>query len=355
MESLKNLEITPICNDELQEALQYNIDQKTKPLGSLGRFEELALQIGLIQQTTQPELKNPVMLTIAADHGIAEENVSPVPTEITWQQCLNFINGGGGIGLFCQHYGFDLYVVDAGVDYDFESHPKLIDKKVRKGSRNFLNEPAMTIEECNAALQNGRDVVKSFAEKGTNVMGFGEMGIANSSPATVLLALYANHSIVECTGPGCGLTGEGVSHKAKILQQAVDMNGIPSKPEEILATYGGLEIATIAGGMLEAAKQRMIIIVDGFITTSAFLAAYAINPTVKDYAVFSHQSGEQGHKKMLDHVGVKALLDLGLRLGEGTGSAAAYPILEGSVAMLNKMTSFTEAKVYNTTDNKAKI
>ncbi|MBN1968114.1 MAG: nicotinate-nucleotide--dimethylbenzimidazole phosphoribosyltransferase [Candidatus Delongbacteria bacterium] len=348
MNSLKKLYIQSIQNEELKNILQNKIDQKAKPVGSLGRLEELAIQIGLIQQTTMPELKKPVMLTIAADHGITSEGISPVPAEITWQQVLNFLNGGGGIGLFCQQYGFDLYVVDAGVNFDFEAHPKLINKKIRKGSSNFLYEPAMSTSECDKAIQNGRDIVKKFAKKGTNVIGFGEMGIGNTSPATVLLALYANLSIKNCTGPGCGLNNKGIKHKTEILQKAVDKHGIPVKPEDILATYGGLEIATIAGGMLEAANQRMLILVDGFITTSAFMAAYAINPLVKEYAVFSHQSGEQGHQKMLKHIEVKALLDLGLRLGEGTGAALAYPVIEGSVAMLNKMTSFTEAKVFNT-------
>lgn len=348
MNALKNLEIISIQNAELREKLQYNIDQKAKPVGSLGRLEDIAMQVGLIQQTTNPGLIKPVMLTIAADHGITEEGVSPVPVEITWQQVLNFINGGGGIGLFCSLYGWDLYVVDAGVNYDFNPHPKLIDKKVRKGTRNFAYEPAMTLEECDAAINNGREVVKSFAQKGTNVIGFGEMGIGNTSPATILLALYAGLSIEDCTGPGCGLNSEGVKRKAKILQEAIDKHGIPGNPFEILATYGGLEIATIAGGMLEAAMQRMLIIVDGFITTSAFLAAYAINPLVKEYAIFAHQSGEHGHQKMLDYIGAEPLLTLKLRLGEGTGSAIAYPVIEGSVAMLNKMTSFSEAKVFNT-------
>lgn len=350
MDSLSNLEIKSIKNTELEKTLQYNIDQKTKPVGSLGRLEDLAIQIGLIQQTTYPELNNPIMLTIAADHGITEEGVSPVPSEITWQQVLNFLNDGGGIGLLCKQYGFDLYVVDAGVNYDFGAHPKLINKKVRKGSRNFLKEKAMTSEECNKAIQNGRDIVKEYAIKGTNVIGFGEMGIGNTSPATVLLSIYANLSIKDCTGPGCGLDNKGVKHKAEILQKAVNKNGVPNTPWDILATYGGLEIATITGGILEAAKQRILILVDGFITTSAFLAAYAINPLVKEYAVFSHQSSEQGHQKMLNHIGAKALLDLGLRLGEGTGAALAYPLIEGSVAILNKMTSFTEAKVFNVTE-----
>ncbi len=350
MQALKNLKITPIQNPELQKLLQYNIDQKTKPVGSLGQLEELAMQIGLVQQTTQPSLHKPVMLTVASDHEITKERVSPVPTEITWQQCLNFINGGGGIGFLCQQFGFDLYVVDAGVDYNFNPHPKLIDKKVRKASRNFLHEPAMTMDECNQALQNGRDVVASFAEKGTNLVGFGEMGIGNSSPATALLAVYADIPVETCTGPGCGLQPDGVSHKAQILKQAIQNQKIANAPEENLARFGGLEIATIAGGMLEAASRRMLILTDGFITTSAFMAAYAINPKVKDYTLFSHCSHEPGHAKMLDYAGAHPILDLQLRLGEGTGCALAYPIIQASVAMLNKMTSFTEAKVYNTSD-----
>jgi nicotinate-nucleotide--dimethylbenzimidazole phosphoribosyltransferase len=209
----------------------------------------------------------------------------------------------------------------------------------------------MTLEECNQAIQNGRDVVASFAEKGTNVVGFGEMGIGNSSPATALLSVYAGIPVEECTGPGCGLDSEGVKNKAKVLKQAIEKHGISQRPEENLATYGGLEIATIAGGMLEAARRRMIILVDGFITTSAFMAAYAICPVVRDYSLFAHCSNEHGHKKMLEHVGARAVLDLDLRLGEGTGSALVYPVIQGSVAMLNDMTSFGEAKVYNIADN----
>lgn len=347
MKALQNIHIQSTKNEALQKLLQYNIDQKTKPLGSLGRLEELAMQIGLIQQSTTPQLNAPVMLTIAADHEITHEGVSPAPAEITWQQCLNFCNGGGGIGFLCEQFGFDLHVVDAGVNYDFEAHPKLIDKKVRKGCRNFLHEPAMTLAECNQALQNGRDVVAYFAEKGTNIIGFGEMGIGNSSPATALLSIYAGIPIDQCTGPGCGLSHQGVQHKSKILEQAIAHLGIAQTPEENLARFGGLEIATIAGGMLEAAQRRMIILVDGFITTSAFLAAHAINQRVRDYAIFSHSSHEPSHKKMLNHVQANAILDLQLRLGEGTGAALCYPIVQASVEMLNKMTSFSETKVYN--------
>ncbi|MFV0522801.1 MAG: nicotinate-nucleotide--dimethylbenzimidazole phosphoribosyltransferase [Mangrovibacterium sp.] len=349
MKALQDLNIKPIKNIELQQLLQHNIDQKTKPVGSLGRLEELAMQIGLVQESTQPLLNKPVMLTIAADHEITAEGVSPVPTEITWQQCLNFMNGGGGIGFLCKQFGFDLYVVDAGVDYDFMPHPKLIDKKVRKASRNFLHEPAMTLAECNQAIQNGREVVADFAQKGSNVIGFGEMGIGNSSPATALLSVYAQAAVKDCTGPGCGLLPEGVRHKSEVLEQAINNLGIANTPEENLARFGGLEIATIAGGMLEAAARRMLIIVDGFITTSGFLAAYAINPAIKDYAIFSHCSHEPAHQLMLDSVGGNPILDLRLRLGEGTGAALAYPIVQASVEMLNQMTSFSEAKVYNIT------
>jgi nicotinate-nucleotide--dimethylbenzimidazole phosphoribosyltransferase len=349
MKALTDLLIVPSNNIELQKALQYKIDQKTKPIGSLGQMENIAMQVGLIQQTLTPRLMKPIMLTVASDHWITDEGVSPVTADITWQQVLNFIDGGGGIGLFCDIYGFDLYVVDAGVNYDFPMHKKLIDKKVRKGSRNFLKQHAMIDEECNAALQNGRDVVRSFAEKGSNVVAFGEMGIGNTSPATALLSVFTGIPVAVCTGPGCGLVPEKVLHKANVLRQAIEKHGIAEKPEDNLVRFGGLEIATIVGGMLEAAVQKMLIIVDGFITTSAFMTAYEICPTVKDYAIFAHSSKENGHKRMLEHMDAKAILDLGLRLGEGTGAAVAYPIIQGSIEMLNRMTSFEETIVEDTT------
>ena len=349
MKALENLNIQATHNPKLQAELQHKLDKKTKPIGSLGQMERIAMQLGLIQQTTTPKLEKPVMLTVASDHWITDEKVSPASTDITWQQVLNFINGGGGIGLFCDVYGFDLYVVDAGVNYDFPAHPKLIDKKVRKGSRNFLHEHALTSDECDQALQNGRDVVRRFAEEGSNLVGFGEMGIGNTSPATALLSVFSGISVETCTGPGCGLSPDGVSHKANVLKQAIEKHGISENPVENLARFGGLEIATIAGGMLEAAAQRQLIVVDGFITTSAFMVAYEICPIVKDYAVFAHSSKEGGHKLMLKHMNADAIMDLDLRLGEGTGAAVAYPIISGSVEMLNRMTSFDETEVEDTT------
>ena len=354
MIKLENLNIEPL-HRELEEQLQYKIDQKAKPIGSLGQMEEIALQIGLIQGSMSPKLTKPVMLTVAADHCICEEGVSPCPIEITWQQCLNFLNGGGGIGLFASEYGMDLKVVDAGVNYDFKPHPKLIDAKIRKGTRNFLKEPAMTLKECLQAITNGRRIIAQLADEESNVIGFGEMGIGNTSPASALLSVYTGLSIEKSVGPGSGLSKDGVKHKAKVIKEAIEKHGISDDPIENLARFGGLEIATIAGGMLEAAARRMVIITDGFITTSALLAAHAINPRVVDYAFFSHQSQEQGHKYMVDFMKGHPILDLGFRLGEGTGAAVAYSIIKGSVAMFNKMTSFDEAAIYNTANDDIRI
>ena len=338
----------PILNPELIPQLWHKLDNKAKPVGSLGQLESLALQVGLIQNTLSPELKNPVMLTVAADHGITAEGVSPCPVEITWQQVLNFLQGGGGIGLLSRIYGLDLWVVDAGVNYRFESHPKLIDAKVAFGSENFRHQPSMSMENCMKAFNNGRRIVRKFFGEGTNVIGFGEMGIGNTTPASALMSVFCSLPVEECVGPGAGLNSNGVRHKAKVIQEAIAKHGISELPFENLARYGGYEIATIAGGMIEAACCRMVILVDGFITTSALLVAQKINLRVPGYCIFSHESDEQGHQKMLQYLNASAVLKLGLRLGEGTGAAIAYSVLKGAVAVLSEMTSFEEAQVYNT-------
>ena len=344
-----NLKIDiPAFEPALIPQIQHKLDNKAKPVGSLGRLESLALQVALIQNTLTPELKNPVMLTVAADHGITAEGVSACPVEITWQQVHNFLEGGGGIGLLAGIYGLDLWVVDAGVNYQFKPHPKLIDAKVAYGSENFLKQPAMSLENCVKAIENGRRIVRRFHDAGTNVIGFGEMGIGNTTPASALLAIFSGFPVDECVGPGAGLNSDGVRHKAKVITAAIEKHGIAESPIENLARFGGYEIATIAGGMLEAAACRMVILVDGFITTSALLVAQAINPRVVDYCVFSHESDEQGHRKMLKFMQASAVLQLGLRLGEGTGSAIVYSVLKGAVAVLTEMTSFEQAQVTNT-------
>ncbi len=333
---------------ELREAIQHKLDNKAKPVGSLGRLESLAMQVAMIQNTLTPELKNPVMLTVAADHGICAEGVSACPVDITWQQVLNFLQGGGGIGLLSRVYGMDLHVVDVGVNFNFPAHPKLIDAKVRKSSRNFLYEPAMTMDECMQAFNNGRKIVAGFHEKGTNIIGFGEMGIGNTTPASALMSVICRLPVKECVGPGAGLDKEGVLHKGHVIEKAFARHGVSDKVLENLSRFGGLEIATIAGGMFEAAARRMVILVDGFITTSGLLVAQELNKRVLDYCVFSHVSNEQGHRKMLNYMNADPLLSFGLRLGEGTGAALAYPMVQGAVAVLSEMTSFEEAQVINT-------
>ncbi|QZE15869.1 nicotinate-nucleotide--dimethylbenzimidazole phosphoribosyltransferase [Halosquirtibacter laminarini] len=342
-----NLNISPVSK-EMANALREKLDQKAKPIRSLGKMEDIALRIGLIQNTLTPQLNKPTMFTVASDHHVCEEGVSPCPTKMTWQQCLNFLELGGGIGLFCKMYGFDLKVVDAGVDFDFAPHPRLINAKVRKGSRNILHEHAMTMKECMEAIENGRKMVRESAKEGVNVVGFGEMGIGNTTPASALLSIFTKTDIKDCVGPGSGLDSNGVSHKANVITQAFEKHGISEDPIENLARFGGLEIATICGGMLEAAAQKMVIITDGFITTSALLVASEIYKEVLDYAFFSHQSDEQGHCLMIDHMQGEPILNMSFRLGEGTGAACCYPIIKGSVTMLNEMTTFEEAQVFNT-------
>lgn len=338
----------PEIAHNLKEDLQQKLDNKAKPVGSLGKLEDIALQVGMIQHSLSPKLTKPIMLTVASDHLITEEGVSPCPTEITWQQVHNFLIGGGGIGLLSRVYGMDLWVADAGVNFDFKPHPKLIDVKVKKGTANFLHEPAMSIAECEKALQNGRDMINRFHKNGSNIIGFGEMGIGNTSPASALQSIICKLPVEDCVGPGSGLSDKGILNKAEVIKQAIQKHGISDNPIENLARFGGLEIATIAGGMLQAAENRMVILTDGYITTSALLVAWSINPKVIDYTLFSHQSKEQGHIKMIEFLNGDPILDLSLRLGEGTGAAIAYSIIKGAVAVLSEMTSFEESKVTNT-------
>ncbi|MBI9034159.1 MAG: nicotinate-nucleotide--dimethylbenzimidazole phosphoribosyltransferase [Bacteroidales bacterium] len=335
----------PTINQELSEALKHKIDTKTKPLGSLGKLEEIALKIGLIQNTLEPELKNPTILTFAADHGLADAGVSLYPKEVTWQMVMNFVGGGAAINVFTQQNGIKLKVVDAGVDYDFPEHESLIQAKMGRGTKNILEHPAMTIEQCEAAILKGRELVALEAENGCNTIAFGEMGIGNTSAASLLMSKFCDKNIAECTGRGTGHDIAGLNKKIEILIRCVQKHQIANDPIEVLATFGGFEIAMMCGAFLEAAARKMVIIVDGFIVTSALLAAYAINSNVINYCFFAHQSNEQAHKEMLEYLGAEGLLNFGLRLGEGTGAAIAFPLLQSAVNFLNKMASFESANV----------
>ena len=329
----------------LEEDIVNKIDNLTKPKGALGRLEELALQIGLIQHSLSPQLHKPHNVLFAADHGILEEGVSVSPKEVTWQQLSHFSKGGAGINFLCEQHGFKLVLVDAGVDFDIPAGHGIIDMKVRKGTRNFLHEAAMTADELDLCIERGAKIVKDIYESGCNVISFGEMGSGNTSPSAVWMHLFTGIDLKKCIGAGAGLDSEGVSHKYDVLAKAVANYKGDDKAESKIAWFGGYEMAMALGGMLQAAELGMLIIVDGFIMTSVILAASQLYPEVLEYAVFGHQGDESGHKLMLEAMGAKAILHLDLRLGEGSGAVCAYPILESAVRMINRMDSFQSVNV----------
>ena len=333
------------------QQLQHKIDTRTKPIGSLGKLESIALKIGTIQQSLTPQLRHPAILVFAADHGITDEGVSPCPKEITWQMVMNFVGGGAGINVFARQHGIRLRVIDAGVDYDFPKNINVENHKLARGTKNMLKEPAMTVELCQKAMETGAACVREEFERGCNVIGFGEMGIGNTSPASLLLHKFTGTPLDACVGRGAGHNDAGVQHKYAILKQVSEKYN-PTTPIETLATFGGLEIAMICGAVLEAKKRNMLIVADGFITTSAFLAAYEMQPDVLDNVIFSHSSNERGHKAMVEYLKGDPILHLELRLGEGTGVALAYPILQSALIFLNQMASFEDAEVYDVEKNR---
>ncbi len=335
-----------LIDDGLSEAIQTKINSKAKPLGALGRLEEIALQIGLIQNSLNPKLTQPHLLVFAGDHGIAKEGVSAYPQEVTWQMVMNFLNGGAAINVFCKQHHIALKVIDAGVNYDFPKNTiGLIHNKAGKGTDNFLLAPAMSIKLAQSCIDSSANIVKQISTSGCNVIGFGEMGIANTSSAALLMCMLSGIPIQLCVGKGTGLTDEALIRKLDILKIALVKRGKPNTPLKVLATYGGFEIAQMVGAILQAAEKRMIILIDGFISTAAYLVAQAMEPNVKEYCIFCHQSNEQGHSHLLKHLSIEPLLNLNMRLGEGTGVAIAYPIIESAVNFINDMASFESANV----------
>lgn len=329
----------------IQEELRRKINSRTKPRGSLGKLEKLALKIGTIQNSLTPELKHPAILVFAADHGIVEEGISPCPKEITWQMVMNFVNGGAGINVFSKQHGIHLRVIDCGVDYDFPEGLNIENCKLARGTKNMLYEPAMSVDLCRTAMKKAGMFVRQEYDRGSNIIGFGEMGIGNTSAASLLLHKFTGIPLEECVGRGAGMDSAGVQHKCEVLKK-VSEKYHPKTPLEKLATFGGIEIAMICGAVLEAKKLNMVIVADGFISSSGFLAAYEIQPDVADNVIFSHQSNERGHKAMVEYMHGDPVLHLDLRLGEGTGVALAYPILQSALVFLNEMASFDEAHVY---------
>lgn len=335
---------------QLHKQLQDKINAKTKPQGALGHLEEIALRIGLIQGTLTPQLKNPHIVVFAADHGIAREGVSAYPQEVTYQMVMNFLNGGAAINVFCRQQGIVVKVVDAGVNFDFSPGLNLIHAKMAKGTQSFLTEKAMTCRQCEDALAKGAAIVEDIFRQGCNVIGFGEMGIGNTSSASVLMSQLCRIPVEECVGRGTGLNVGQLQQKVAILKRAIARHGENTKPEDVLdvlSVFGGFEIVMMCGAMLQAAELKMVLLVDGFIATTAFLAAYHICPAVKDYAFFCHQSDEHGHARVLQFLEVRPILNLNMRLGEGTGAAVAYPVIRSAVNFLNEMASFASAGVSN--------
>jgi len=332
-------------NENIKPLIIDKIDNLTKPKGSLGTLEEIALQVALIQQTLTPILKNPQNILFAGDHGILEESVSPTPREVTWQQVLHYTRGGAGVNVFCEQHGFGLKIVDAGVDYDFQGNPSVIDKKVRRSTRNFLYEAAMTQEELERCMERGAEIVCQCIDEGSNVLSFGEMGAGNTSAASLWMHLFTDIPLEKCVGAGSGLNKVGVQHKLEVLQQALNNYKGNGSVLDIMAYFGGYELVMAVGAMLQAAEKHLIILVDGFLMTACMLAASKLYPHVTDYAIYGHCGDESGHRMMLDALGAKPLLSLGMRLGEGTGAIVAYPILQSALCMLNGMESFKKTEV----------
>jgi len=343
---MQTFHIEPTHNASLQAALVRQINQKTKPLGALGRLETLALQLGLIQQSEQPTLQQPTMLVFAGDHGIVVEGVSPYPQAVTAQMVLNFLNGGAAINVFARQHGFDLHVVDSGVNAVFQPHPMLIDAKLGMGTENFRHLPAMTADQCVQAITRGAQIARDAIAQGCNVLALGEMGIGNTSSASCLMSVLCGLPMHQCVGRGTGLSDKGLQHKLSVLTSALQTHHVAADDAlQALTVFGGFEIAMMVGALLAAAEARAALLIDGFIATSALLVAAKLYPQVIDYCVFAHCSDESGHSMMLSHLNAQSLLHLSLRLGEGTGAVLAYPLLQSAVAFLNEMASFDSAGV----------
>ena len=331
---------------ELLESAQAKLDNKTKPLGSLGRLEEFARRVAAITGSLAPDTAKKVIFTFAGDHGVVEEGVSAFPKEVTPQMVFNFLRGGAGVNVLARHSGAEVRVVDVGVDFDFEPTAGLIINKVSKGTRNFAKGPAMTRAEAIAALEVGIALADRAKAEGVAMLGTGDMGIGNTTPSSAIIAAISGKSVKEVTHRGTGINDTALSNKVRVIEAGLSVNKPdPRDPLDVLAKVGGLEIAGIAGLVLGAAANRLPVVVDGFISTAGALIASELNPHVRDYIFAAHESVEIGHRFMLEHIGADPILDLRLRLGEGTGAALAMGLIEAGVKILKEMATFDEAGV----------
>jgi nicotinate-nucleotide--dimethylbenzimidazole phosphoribosyltransferase len=335
-------QIDALHEPELAAALRLRIDEKTKPLGALGQLEELMLKLGLILGTEAPLLQAPQMLVFAGDHGLAARGVSAYSSDVTWQMVENFLAGGAAVNVLARQHGLSMTVVDAGVRHDFVPRPGLVIAKVAPGTADALSGPAMSAAQCATAIRRGRDLLR---QRPGNAVLLGEMGIGNSSSAALLLARVGGHPIEACVGRGTGLDDAQLRHKTAVLAEVLARHPQAQAPLEALSAFGGFEIAMMTGAVLQAALERRVILVDGFIASSAVLVASRLQPAVLQRCVFAHRSQEPGHQLMLAALQAQPLLDLGLRLGEGSGAALAWPLLVSACKVLREMASFAQAGV----------
>ena len=327
---------------DLAAALRHKISRKTVPEGALGRMAALAERLGLILGTAEPHLSAPQLLVCAADHGIAARGVSAYPSDVTWQMVGNFLAGGALVSVLARQHGIAQTVVDCGVRHDFAPAPGLVIRKIAPGTQDSSQGPAMSAAQCAQALANGIELVKTLPG---NALLLGEMGIGNTSAASLLVARLGDIDVAEVTGAGTGLDAAGIARKTAVLRQALAANAGATEPLDALAALGGFEIAILTGAVLQAASERRVIVVDGFIASSAVLVASRIAPAVLQRCVFAHRSDERGHARLLGLLGAEPLLALGLRVGEGSGAVLAWPLLESSGRILNEMASFESAGV----------
>lgn len=335
-------------NGKFADEAQNRLDSLTKPQGSLGRLEEFAKQLVAITGSPAPDLDKKVIFTFAGDHGVADEGVSAFPKEVTPQMVMNFIHGGAGINVLARHAGADVMVVDIGVDHDFgELHNEgFLSRKVVSGTKNMRKGPAMTREEAEQCIEAGIAIAHDFAKKGYKIFGTGEMGIANTSPSSAITSVLTGKSVEDITGRGTGINDEVWQNKVQVIRDSINVNAPDSlDPVDVLAKVGGAEIGGIAGLIIGAAANKIPVVIDGFISTAGALIAYLIEPKARDYMFAAHISQEVGHRALLERIGLDPILDLGLRLGEGTGAALAMLVIEAGLKIYKEMATFEEAAV----------
>ena len=342
-------ERTSAVSSGWSEKAQDAMDRKVKPPGSLGRLEALAVRLAVLQETLEPRMDHGRILIFAADHGVTVEGVSAYPREVTAQMVRTFSSGGAAITVLARTLGLEVEVVDVGVDAELPELPGVVGARVRRGSRNFVYEPAMNLEELEAALEAGRAAARRAVE--ADAVGLGDMGIGNTTAASALLSALTGASPAETVGRGTGVDDRGLAVKRSVVEATLGLH-TPcfSDPRSALAAVGGLEIAALTGAAMEAARLRRAVLVDGFISTVAALAAVRLDPEIRPALFYSHRSAEAGHGLALAVLGASPLLDLGMRLGEGTGSALAFPILKGAAAILREMATFAQAGVADRAD-----